>query len=428
MGPVIDFRAGSVEDVPTILSFIRALAEYERLAHEVEATEDLLRETLFGERRGAEVIFAVADGKEVGFALFFHNFSTFLGRPGLYLEDLFVLPEARGKGVGKALLRELARIAVARGCGRFEWWVLDWNEPVHRVLPPPGRGGDGRVDGDAGGGRGVAGLGGLRRHNGAVRIGVFDSGLGGLSIAQAIARRLPSYDLLYLGDTMRVPYGGRSQEAIHGFVSEALAYLFAQDCHLVVLACNTASAEALRRAQQEYLPRCYPERRVLGVVIPAAEAVAAMGARRVGVLATRSTAASGAYEREIARQAPGAEVRVVPAPLLVPLVENDGLRYVDPILEEYLGRLGEVDCVVLGCTHYGLLKDRVRARVGVPVIVQEEVVPSSLVDYLRRHPEHDARLGRAGERIYRVTDLGPGYEALARTFAGEDVRLERVEL
>ena len=167
---------------------------------------------------------------------------------------------------------------------------------------------------------------------------------------------------------------------------------------------------------------------MLGVVIPAAEAVAATGARRIGVLATRSTVASGAYVREIARQAPDAEVRAVAAPLLVPLVENDGLRYADPILDEYLAALGEVDALVLGCTHYGLLKDRIRAKVGVPVIVSEEVVPESLADYLRRHPEHDAKIGRHGERIYRVTDLGPDYEALARTFAGEDVRLERVDL
>lgn len=123
------FRPGTVEDVPLILRFIRALAEYERLSHELEATEELLRETLFGERKVAEVLFAVVDGVEAGFALFFHNYSTFLGRPGLYLEDLFVLPEYRGRGVGKALLQELARVALQRGCGRFEWWVLDWNEP-----------------------------------------------------------------------------------------------------------------------------------------------------------------------------------------------------------------------------------------------------------------------------------------------------------
>lgn len=123
------FRPGTPDDVPLILGFIRHLAEYERLAHEVTATEEALRSTLFGERKVAEVVFAVLDGKEVAFSLFFHNYSTFLAKPGLYLEDLFVLPEYRGQGVGKAMLRHLAGIALERDCGRFEWWVLDWNEP-----------------------------------------------------------------------------------------------------------------------------------------------------------------------------------------------------------------------------------------------------------------------------------------------------------
>ena len=261
-----------------------------------------------------------------------------------------------------------------------------------------------------------------------MRIGVFDSGLGGLLVATAIARRLPEHDLLYLGDTARVPYGGRSQEAIHAFVAEALAFLFAHDCALVVLACNTASAEALRHTQREVLPRAYPDRRVLGVVIPTVEAAVAGGARRVGVLATRSTAASGAYEREFARLAPGVEVRVVPAPLLVPLVENDGLRYADPILDDYLAELGEIDCLVLGCTHYGLLKDRILAKTRVPVVAPERVVPEKLADYLHRHPEVDARLSRGGTRRFLVTDLGPGYQALARTFAGDTIALEKVAL
>lgn len=122
------FRAAERRDVPLILQYIHALARYEKLEHEVVATEALLEEWLF-DREKAEVIFAVADGREVGFALFFHNFSTFLGRAGLYLEDLYVEPAYRGQGIGTALLRELARIAVARGCGRLEWWCLDWNTP-----------------------------------------------------------------------------------------------------------------------------------------------------------------------------------------------------------------------------------------------------------------------------------------------------------
>ena len=124
----LSFRFAIREDTPLILSFIRALAEYEQMADQVVATEELLVEQLF-DRGNAEVLFALKDGQEVGFALFFHNFSTFLGRAGLYLEDLYVLPEHRGKGCGKALLRQLARIAKERGCGRMEWWCLDWNQP-----------------------------------------------------------------------------------------------------------------------------------------------------------------------------------------------------------------------------------------------------------------------------------------------------------
>ena len=127
---MLTFRLAEAADVPLIAGFIRDLAEYERLAHEVRLTEEDLAAHLFGERRYAEVLLAYLDGEAVGFALFFHNFSTFLARPGIYLEDLFVRPEARGKGIGKALMSEVAKLAVERGCARFEWWVLDWNEPA----------------------------------------------------------------------------------------------------------------------------------------------------------------------------------------------------------------------------------------------------------------------------------------------------------
>jgi GNAT superfamily N-acetyltransferase len=128
-----EIRPATEDDVPIILSLIRELAEYERLSHEVVATEGLLRESLFGERRGAEVLIACCKGAPVGFALFFHSFSTFLGRPGIYLEDLYVKPEFRGRGIGRALLTHLARLAKERGCGRLEWAVLDWNEPAIKL-------------------------------------------------------------------------------------------------------------------------------------------------------------------------------------------------------------------------------------------------------------------------------------------------------
>lgn len=131
-GADLRIDGAAADDVPLILDFIKGLAEYERLAREVEATEELLREALFGERPAAEVLIARLGGEPVGFALFFHNFSTFTGRRGIYLEDLFVRPEARGRGVGRALLARLARLARERECGRLEWAVLDWNEPAIR--------------------------------------------------------------------------------------------------------------------------------------------------------------------------------------------------------------------------------------------------------------------------------------------------------
>ncbi len=133
-----EIRPATEDDVPIILSLIRELAEYERLSHEVVATEGLLRESLFGERRGAEVLIACCKGAPAGFALFFHSFSTFLGRPGIYLEDLYVKPEFRGRGIGRALLTHLATLAKERGCGRLEWSVLDWNEPAIKLYRDAG--------------------------------------------------------------------------------------------------------------------------------------------------------------------------------------------------------------------------------------------------------------------------------------------------
>lgn len=244
-----------------------------------------------------------------------------------------------------------------------------------------------------------------------MKIGIFDSGLGGLSIAKTIAKRLPQYDYLYLGDTKRVPYGGRSQTVIHEFTSEALTYLFCHECLIVILACNTASAEALRKSQQEYLPHFYPDRRVLGVVIPTVEECASDGP--IGVLATSSTVESGAYRREILRHHPQALVKELASPLLVPLIENDGLRYIEPILADYLAELGEVSELILGCTHYSLLKEEVRRLSAATVIAQDEVVPEKLADYLRRHSELENRLSQSGTIEYHVTDLTRNWEGWA---------------
>lgn len=262
---------------------------------------------------------------------------------------------------------------------------------------------------------------------------MFDSGLGGLLVAEAIIRRLPQYDYLYLGDTKRVPYGNRSQETIHEFVGQALDYLFTHDCQLIVLACNTASAEALRKSQQEYLPRNYPDRRVLGVVIPMAEAAIELAASEqptVGVIATSSTVESGAYVRELDRVRPGAAVVQNPTPLLVPLVENDGFKYVGPVLDDYLAPLIQcrIQSLILGCTHYAALKDQIAERTDARVISPDDVVPGKLADYLCRHPEIETKLSKRGSREYHVTDLTTSYGALARRLAGEAINLQLISL
>jgi len=262
-----------------------------------------------------------------------------------------------------------------------------------------------------------------------MQIGVFDSGLGGLAVGHAIMRRLPNYDYLYLGDTKRVPYGVRSQAAVHEFVAQALEFMFSQDCGIVILACNTASAESLRKTQQEYLPRHYPDRRVLGVVIPTVEEAIAQGPdSTVGVLATTSTVESDAYGRELRRQRGDGRVIQQPAPLLVPLIENDGIRYIEPVLDDYLRPLREqgAETILLGCTHYCMIKEMVRRKVAVPVISQDEVIPSKLADYLVRHPEIESSLAKRGARRYCVTDLTSTYLSLAKSVTGTDLELELV--
>ena len=258
---------------------------------------------------------------------------------------------------------------------------------------------------------------------------MFDSGLGGLAIASAIINRLPQYDYLYLGDTKRVPYGVRSQNTIHEFVSQALQFMFHHECQVVILACNTASAESLRKSQQEYLPQNYPDRRVLGVIIPTAEeAVGTEGTPKIGILATASTVESDAYGRELRRQRAGVSVLQRAAPLLVPMIENDGIRYIGPVLDEYLADMEGIDGLILGCTHYCLVKERIRSKIGVPVISQDEVVPEKLADYFDRHPEIEGKLARNGDRRFCVTDITPTFERFAAQMMGAQVDLERVEI
>ncbi|MFA5967481.1 MAG: glutamate racemase [Patescibacteria group bacterium] len=265
-----------------------------------------------------------------------------------------------------------------------------------------------------------------------MKIGIFDSGLGGLLLTRSLVEALPQYDYVYLGDTARVPYGNRSQAAVYEFTKQAVEYLFNQDCQLIILACNTASAEALRRIQQEYLSKHYPERRVLGVIIPTAEATVAEHPQKIGVLATTSTVNSGTYLRELHKLDSHLQIVQQTAPLLVPLIENDGLQWIEPILESYLKPLREahINTLILGCTHYPFIKDLIRQKLPteVKVLSQDEIIPDKLRDYLERHPEIDQLLAKGGERKYLVTDLTENIQTLAKDLFGSEIILELVSL
>ena len=252
-----------------------------------------------------------------------------------------------------------------------------------------------------------------------MKIGVFDSGLGGLILLKAIVKKLPRYDYIYLGDTGRVPYGNRSQGTIYEFTRQAVDFLFKRNCRLIIVACNTASAVALRRIQREYLPKHYPDRRVLGVIIPTAEVTT--GLSPVGVLATESTVSSNAFARELKKLNPKLAIFQEPAPLLVPLVEHNSTKLAAPILKSYLSPLlkRKVRGIVLGCTHYPLLKSQIRKMAkGVKIISQDEVIPTKLADYLKRHPETEGKLTKHRGRELYVTDFTENISQKARKWFG----------
>ncbi len=270
-----------------------------------------------------------------------------------------------------------------------------------------------------------------------VKIGVFDSGYGGLTIYRAIRERLPEYDYVYLGDNARTPYGHRSFEVVYRFTCEAVRYLFDADCALIVIACNTSSSKALRSVQQNLLPRLAPDRRVLGIIRPSVEAVA--GGRRdrtIALWGTPGTVQSQSYAIELEKLSPGLRLVQVACPLLVPLVENGelegaGLRY---FLEKYWRETERhskaVDALLLGCTHYPLLLPRIRDVVPptIDVLSQGAIVAPSLADYLVRHPEMEGRLSRGGTTGFLTTDVSESFDRLAELFLGQTVASERVDL
>ncbi|MDE6644869.1 MAG: glutamate racemase [Muribaculaceae bacterium] len=268
-------------------------------------------------------------------------------------------------------------------------------------------------------------------------IGVFDSGYGGLTVLREIARRLPGYDYLYLGDNARAPYGTRSFDIVYRFTLEAVKYLFDCGCHLVVLACNTASAKALRTIQQVDLPRLAPDRRVLGVIRPTVEVLPALTRTgHIGVFGTPGTIASQSYDMEIAKLHPTLSCRGQACPMWVPLVENgeaDG-EGADYFVKKYVDRLmcddEMIDTVILGCTHYPLLASKIQKYLpaGVRAVSQGEIVAGSLADYLARHPEIECRCSAGGEIKYVTTEDAAKFDGLASMFMGKEIKSTQIVL
>ena len=268
-------------------------------------------------------------------------------------------------------------------------------------------------------------------------IGVFDSGFGGLTILRDIRRVLPQYDYLFVGDNARAPYGTRSRELVYEFTLQAVKHLFNQGCHLIILACNTASAEALRTIQQCDLPTLAPERRVLGVVRPTVEKVGELTRTgHIGVFGTPGTITSRSYNIEIEGTYSGFKVHGHACPMWVPLVENresdgDGADYfVKKDIDLLMGECPDIDTVILGCTHYPLLIDKIHQYMpeGVQVIQQGPIVADSLADYLRRHPEIEQHCSRGGTCEYFTTEDPDHFSPLASVFVNEPVNARRVIL
>lgn len=265
-------------------------------------------------------------------------------------------------------------------------------------------------------------------------IGIFDSGYGGLTVFKEIYKALPQYDYIYLGDNARVPYGTRSFETVYEFTKQCVFKLFDEGCNLVILACNTASAKALRSIQQNDLP---PGKKVLGVIRPTSEVVDQFtNTNKVGVLATQGTVNSGSYVIEINKFHPEIEVFQHACPLWVPIVENNEMDsegsqfFVQEDLKELLAMSPDMDTILLACTHYPLLLPIIEQFVpkGINIISQGDLVAESLVDYLKRHPEVDEKCSKSGELKFYTTDDPVDFNLKAELFFGRKIESEVIKV
>lgn len=268
-------------------------------------------------------------------------------------------------------------------------------------------------------------------------IGIFDSGYGGLTILREIRKIMPQYDYLYLGDNARTPYGTRSFDVVYEFTIQAVRYLFKQGCHLVILACNTASAKALRSIQQYDLPSLAPNRRVLGVIRPTVEVAGDISkSHHIGIMATPGTVRSKTYELEIAKLFPNFQVTSEACPMWVPLVENEEYNtpgadyFVRKHIDNLLQQDPQIDSVILGCTHYPLLRDKIRQWMpdNIHIIEQGNYVAQSLKDYLSRHQNMSEHITTDGTIRYLTTEQADVFQAKATIFMDTTVEAERVFL
>jgi len=268
-------------------------------------------------------------------------------------------------------------------------------------------------------------------------IGIFDSGYGGLTILDKIRTELPDYDYIYLGDNARTPYGTRSFDVVYKYTLECVNKLFEMGCQLVILACNTASAKALRTIQQRDLPMSYPNRRVLGVIRPTVEAVGAITtSNHIGLLATLGTVQSNSYPLEIRKINQEIKVTSQACPMWVPLIENNehnssGADYfVKKYLNELLAADKQIDTVMLGCTHYPILMDKIKAFLPaeISVVSQGDIVAKSLKDYLKRHPEMESVCTKNATVRYFTTESVEKFSVSASLFLNEDIIAKHLDL
>jgi glutamate racemase len=268
-------------------------------------------------------------------------------------------------------------------------------------------------------------------------IGVFDSGYGGLTVLKEIVAALPDYDYCYLGDNARAPYGPRSFETVYHYTLEAVQWFFAQGCELVILACNTASAKALRTIQQKDLPHIAPDKRVLGVIRPTTEIIGQLSKTgHIGILGTNGTVTSNSYPIEIAKFYPQLQVYQEACPMWVPLIENGEYNqpgadyFVQKHLDHLLGQSPDIDAILLACTHYPLLLDKIGQFLPkeIQVIAQGAIVAESLKNYLERHPAIAQKCSKGGQLRFCTTDDAANFDAHAAIFFGKAVVSEQVDL